>query len=337
MRREADGGAGYVANDDQLATAIQSTVVGGPAAGCRAIDLRVFRGIDIRLLPDRGCDIGAAWYLGTPLAWISAVGECAPLPAPTGEAWQRAFGGGLMTTCGLRNVGAPSEGVGLHGEFSHQRAEIVAVGRDRLQDGRLVLEVRARVREASALAWHLDVLRTVRTYSEEGLVEVIDVTRNLGPDPEPAPVLYHVNLGAPLWSKGARLSIDGHIEALPRDAQARAGLGTWDVPPSAEVAPERVFEHRYRADRHGWGRATLGNADVGIELALSWNAAGLPRVHQWVHPSPGVYALALEPANSSVLGRAHDRAAGTLPVLLPGEERVTQLTILARHLTAPGE
>ena len=37
--------------------------------------------------------------------------------------------------------------------------------------------------------------------------------------------------------------------------------------------------------------------------------------------------LGLEPANCSVLGRAADRAAGRLPVLEPGEERVTRLEV----------
>jgi hypothetical protein len=107
-----------IPNDDQLASAVASVVAEGPAAGARAIDIRVWDGIDIRLLPDRGLDIGAAWFRGTPLAWISQAGEQGP-PTPeslVGEAgWRDAWGGGLLTTCGLSNVGRPSEGHGLHG------------------------------------------------------------------------------------------------------------------------------------------------------------------------------------------------------------------------------
>ena len=65
----------------------------------------------------------------------------------------------------------------------------------------------------------------------------------------------------------------------------------------------------------------------GWRLLLRWEAASLPRFHQWVHPAPGIAALGLEPANCSVLGRAADRAAGRLPVLEPGEERVTRLEV----------
>src|SRR3954453_21334251 len=105
-----------LANADQVATAVISTVAEGAAAGSRAVDIRVWNGIDLRLLPDRGLDIGAAWFRGTPLAWISQTGEQAP-PEPEAlvdRAWGDFWGGGLVTTCGLSNVGEASEGYGLH-------------------------------------------------------------------------------------------------------------------------------------------------------------------------------------------------------------------------------
>jgi hypothetical protein len=60
-------------------------------------------------------------------------------------------------------------------------------------------------------------------------------------------------------------------------------------------------------------------------VTVRWS--GLSRLHQWTHPGEG--ALGIEPANCSVLGRAADRAAGRLPVLEPGEARVTTLEIQA--------
>ena len=46
--------------------------------------------------------------------------------------------------------------------------------------------------------------------------------------------------------------------------------------------------------------------------------------------SAGVYALGIEPANCSILGRAHDIAAGRMPFLDPGEIRESWLTVEAR-------
>lgn len=318
--------AGQVANLDQLASAVSSVVADGPARGCRALDLRVAAGIDVRILPDRGFDVGAAWYHGLPLAWISAVGEHGPLPVPSGSAWLDAFGGGLVTTCGLRNVGAPSEGHGLHGRFSHLAARDVTVDREALE-GEVTLSARATVTEAGALGPHLRVERRLRTRTDQGLFELRDITTNLGPEPEPAPLLYHVNLGPPLVDQGARLELDA-VRTVPRDADAEAGMATWARPgPPVPGAREVVLEHEVRADADGWASARLVNERVGWRLSLRWPAGALPRLHHWVHPSPGIYALGLEPANCSVLGRAADRAQGRLPVLAVGETRTTELEV----------
>lgn len=319
--------SGTIANLDQLAVAIHSTVTEGPARGARAVDLRAAEGIDIRILPDRGFDLGQAWFRGVPLAWISSVGESAPLDAPSGTAWLQAFGGGLVTTCGLRNVGSPSEGHGMHGRFSHLPASEVRVERD-LEGDEIVLTARATIDEVEEGGGHLRVQRTVRTRTGRGLVELTDVTTNLGAAPEPAPILYHVNLGVPLFHEGASLEIES-AGVVPRDPDAERGLDSWMAPgPPVAGVSEMVFEHRVPADGSGWGRAALANPSVGLRLGLRWRRAELPRFHQWLHPGRSMYVLGLEPANCSVLGRAADRAMGRLPLLEPGEPRTTELRIV---------
>ena len=316
-----------VAHPDQLAAVHRSVVADGPAAGCRAIDVRVLGGIDVRILPDRGCDIGAAWFRGIPLAWISAVGERGPLAAPAGRDWIDAFGGGLVTTCGRRNVGLPSEGHGLHGAASHQRAEVLAVERVVTDDG-LAVVVRARMREASALGPCLETERTITTWTGAGRVRVEDRTVNCARSPEAAPVLYHVNLGAPLWAPGARLTIADLIGTRPRDDDAAAALSDWDRAPAPDETPERVFEHDL-APAAGSGAARVEQAALGLAVDVGWDRATLPRLHQWLQTAAGAYVLGIEPANCSVLGRDADRRAGRLPVLDPGEARTTTVEIRA--------
>jgi hypothetical protein len=204
-----------------------------------------------------------------------------------------------VTTCGLRNVGAASEGFGLHGDVSFQPARGVAesggVVRGTVVDGDLVLE-----RE-----WRLD----------GDVVRLRDVCRNEGVTAEPAPFLYHVNFGAPFWGPGSRLL--GTDPPVPRDADAAAYLGVWDRHPEFP-GPERVYEHVPPP-------SSVTVTGAGLRITVRWG--GLDRLHQWIDPSLG--ALGLEPANCSVLGRAADRAAGRLPVLEPGRERVTWLEIQA--------
>jgi hypothetical protein len=79
---------------------------------------------------DRGLDCFGAWYRGVPLAWVSAVGERGPLCGRLrDDDWLRGFGGGLVATCGLRNVGAASEGHGLRRDLPPARARCVRLAR----------------------------------------------------------------------------------------------------------------------------------------------------------------------------------------------------------------
>jgi hypothetical protein len=268
------------------------------------LDVHVYRGIEIRILPDRGFDIGGAWFCGLPLAWISGVGE----GGAAGSDWRRAWGGGLVTTCGLDNVGAASEGIGLHGTYTFLQAHEVEVLR-----GEDVVTCTAIIEDPRGLR----VGREISTSLGRGRLEIVDRVENVADETLEAPMLYHVNLGWPVWDEGARVESDaGRI--VPRDADA-APFSPADAPRPV-TAPERVWEHV------GATRAGVVNEVAGVSVTITSN---LPRLWQWVDPNPGVYALALEPANCSVLGRAHDRAEGRLPMLEPGERRETKLTIEA--------
>ena len=242
--------------------------------------------LELRILPDRGLDIGTARFRGRTFSWESPLGEI-----PWQGDFARSFGGGLLVTCGLRNVGLPSEGQPQHGWYTSLPARDVSI-----EHGR----ARARMVEADVPGPTLELTREI--FVDDG-VRIRDRTRNLSRNPEPAPLLYHCNL---VWDE---VDIDSS-EVLPRDDDARAG--DWRV--LGSPGPERVYEHV------GATRATVRIADVRITIRSS-----LPRLWQWIHPDYGV--IGIEPANCSVLGRAHDRAEGRLPVLEPGEERVTTLDI----------
>jgi Domain of unknown function (DUF4432) len=274
-----------------------------------AIDVHVLGGIELRIHPRRGLDLGAAWFRGVPLAWIAPAGEGGAESAD----WRAAWGGGLVTTCGLDNVGAPSEGIGLHGTYTFLSARDVATERSRSQ-----VVVRGTIDDPRGLR----VQRTIRTRVGEGRVEVADRTTNVSDQPLEAPQLYHVNLGWPLWDDGARVESDA-TEVRPRDDDAEPH--DWSTAPPQPVSlPERVWEHA------GATRGIVVNERLGLRVEIESN---LPRLWQWVDPAPGVYALGIEPANCSLLGRAHDRAEGTLPFLESHEERSTRIAITAEEMT----
>lgn len=288
-----------IAHVDQVALATQRP----------AVDVRVYGGIELRLHPERGLDVGAAWFRGIPFGWISPVGE----GGTDADNWRDAWGGGLVTTCGLENVGAASEGIGLHGTYTFLRAQDVEI-----VPGETEVACRATIHEPRGLR----VERLIRTQVGAGRVELVDRIQNMADAPIEAPLLYHVNLGWPLWDEGARVETDAR-EVVPRDDDAASY--DWRSAPEPAAVREGVWEHV------GATVAAIVNDRLGLRVEVT---SDLPRMWQWIDPTPGYYALAIEPANCSVLGRAHDRAAGRLPVLEPGEERTTTLVVTAK-LTDP--
>jgi hypothetical protein len=194
---------------------------------------------------------------------------------------------GLMFTCGLGNVGVSSEGQPQHGRYRELPAQDVQSD-DHVARGRVVDGALELTREIAVA---------------DGVVRVSDVVRNASDATEPALLLYHVNLR---WDS---VATDAG-EVVPRDGDARAG----DWRKLGPAGPERVYEHI------GASVATVGFGAIRVTVRSS-----LPRLWQWIDPSLGV--LGIEPANCSVLGRAHDRAAGRLPVLAPGEARASSLEI----------
>jgi hypothetical protein len=313
---------------DHIAGAQQSLLTDGTGAGMRSIEIRMWDGVQVQILPDRGFDIGPAWYRGVPVAWASRLGYRPALSPPlSGTDWITAFGGGLVTTCGLFNVGSPSEGQGMHGNFSHLPADDISVTRNLDSDGQVTLKASATIREGSALGPLLELKRIWTFRTGEGVVELSDVVTNLGAEETPAPVLYHVNFGSPFWRRGASLEGPGG-QILPRDNHAAVGLPVWDRAPEPEAhLPEWAFEHVLPQTGSRWARFTINSPDTGVRCVVAWDTSTLPRVHQWIHPASTINALGIEPCNCTIRGRTIDREEGRMPTLAPDESRMTRLRI----------
>ncbi|CAM03147.1 hypothetical protein SACE_3876 [Saccharopolyspora erythraea NRRL 2338] len=309
----------YVGSPAQVAGIDRFCEEDGPARGARRFQVRTGSGLVFDVLPDRGLDLGAASFRGVPLAWISPAGHVGPGHVEhEGTGWQRTFGGGLLTTCGLDQFGAPAtdEGqeFGLHGRASGLAAQQV----NTVADGRL--EVTGRLRQTRLFGENIVLDRAITTELGSRAVTVTDTVTNEGFEPQPHMVLYHMNLGWPLLDSGSVLRVPG-AEPVARDAEAERGLGSWDTftAPSPGFA-EQVFRHDFAEP--GPAEARLLNPDLGLSLAIRFDTRRLPGLFQWKMLGAGTYVLGIEPANCRVIGgRAAARAAGELPVLEPGESR----------------
>ncbi|MDT0164886.1 DUF4432 family protein [Actinotalea sp. AC32] len=278
------------------------------ADGRRTVAVRLAGGLAFEVLPDRGLDLGATWWGSTPVAWRSMH----PVDPGPGHGWESRFLGGLLATCGPDNIGPPRGSSGQHGTHHLTPATDVHWSRRTTDEG-VEVTVRGVVAHTTFDGPRVLVEREVVASTGSAAVEVRDVVRNVGDHAVGVPLLYHVNLGAPLLRPGARLEVaaDDVVvrEPLP---PGRDPLVTPD--PGRGLEPV-VAEH---VGVRG-ARATLVGDDDHPDVVVTWTGATLPRLCTWSWPARGAYVLGVEPTNAPLFGPERDLPHAGAPVLEPGE------------------
>jgi galactose mutarotase-like enzyme len=308
-----------------------SELIEGREAGVRIADVRTGSGLRFQVTLDRGMDISAAEYKGMPLAWRSAAGDVHPSYfIPEGPGWLRTFPGGLLTGCGMTYLGAPcrdvDEDLGLHGRLSHLPAEGVGAA-ESWEGDECTFSLSGRVREWSPFRENLLLERTYRVSLGESRITIDDRVKNEGTERTPLMMLYHINPGWPLVDEGSRLLLNAR-STVPRDAEAAKGAAdaTRFSPPQPGYR-EQVFFHDLVADAEGYACVLVLNPRLQAGLYVRYRQRELPRYIEWKMMGEGTYVTGMEPANCSVMGRAAERAAGTLRFLDPGDEQRFSLEI----------
>lgn len=311
----------FVGHPDQLARIDALEFADGRERGARAFQVQTGSGLCYTVLADRALDIAACTMNGLSLAWMSPAGNVHPAYyEASGAGWLRSFPGGLLTTCGLDQFGAPSsdqgESYGLHGRIGNTPAEQVSY-RAYWSGDEYLLEISGEMRQARLFGENLVLRRQILSRLGSNIIEIADSVTNEGFTPQPHMILYHCNPGFPLVSPQSRLDIPaGRTHA--RDAFAQEGLAHWQQfdAPTADYA-EQVFRHEATAT-DGWVTVTVENP--ALRLQIAYEQENLPHLFQWKMMGQGAYVLGIEPANSSAIqGRSFARSSGDLPVLQPGE------------------
>ncbi|WP_181408973.1 DUF4432 family protein [Schumannella soli] len=357
--------AGLLAHDRAAVAVTERLGLPGPADPARVIAVKLFDGLDVEVLPGRGFDVGDVRLAGVPLSWISPVADARPLPSPGGGAWLERFTGGLIATCGLRNIGPARDGQGLHGDLGQRPARVLGIERGveaAAEGGRVWARLRAEIDDAAVFGASLRVHRTLTVSSSvaadgrpEHRVDLIDEVENLGAGVTPVSLLYHVNLGAPAVLPGTRVEVSAARTAA-RDPHPE--VPDWStLPTPVDVLTEAVFEHHdVEVDDEGFAHARVlaasapvsgdvrGGADragdvragadphggPAHEIDVAWSAATLPRLFQWALPTRDRWALGIEPANAPLFGSDRDAPHAGAPLLAADERRRHELRITIR-------
>ena len=283
----------------------------GKAKGVRAIEINTGN-LCFTVLPDRCMDIANATFKGDAFAWISKAGIVAPqYYEKDGDNWVRGFYGGLLTTCGLRNIGSPHRGQGQHGRIAYIPAAKVSVFADWVGD-EYIMRVSGEMRESSALEENLVLKRTItaKLFSDE--IEVEDTIINEGYYDIDLTLAYHCNFGYPLVNEGSR------IVGVPEEHSKIWG-------------PEHTLEEACITANHEgeYGFAGIENGKMGVYM--TYKREKTPDFLIWRMLGESDYVIGLEP-RTTALGGKDIEEQGKYYNLKPFEEFKTYIKFEAKEL-----
>ena len=157
-----------VGDIEQLAQITNVELKEGNASGVRALDVRNGGGLHFLVVADRGLDITVADICGVPLAIRFHPGEMRPdFHEDHPMAFIKNWAGGLVTTCGLTNVGNPGEdgieNLVQHGNYNRIAAKNVQY-EGTWEGNEYRLQIRGRIREVAPFYPNLELRRKITTY-----------------------------------------------------------------------------------------------------------------------------------------------------------------------------
>lgn len=327
---------GKIGSMRQLATIRRAVLDDGKGRGMRIIDVNNGSGLNFTVYPDRGMDIGEASFCGMPLVWLPAEPGVSAAYEKTGIDWLRSWGGGMLTSCGLINVGGPceagGENHGLHGRISHIPATEVNTQCSWLDGSTYMLTVSGKVNHSRVFGENLTLSRKISVAAGSNTITIEDAIENNGFTEQPFMMLYHMNFGWPLVNENSFITPTGQ-KVTPQGDVAAAGLDSWDKMqlPTAGFA-EQVFYHDIPAGADGMASISLTNPDEKVRMTIACNKSELPFFAEWKQMGQGEYVLGLEPANCVPENQNNNHRKGILRTIAPGQIIKHKVTVSLEKL-----
>ncbi len=272
----------HIGSIEQIGGVKDYTINDGKGKGVRVIEVNTGN-VRFCILPDRCMDIAQAFYKENAVSWLSKTGITAPaFYEKDGLSWLRSFYGGLITTCGLRNIGGPVGEHGLHGRIANIPASKVSVYADWEGDD-YVMRVSGEMRESVVFGENLVLKRTItaKLFDDEFIVE--DTLVNEGFNTEDIAFCYHCNFGYPLVREGAKL------------------IGVPDEIANVS-APVHGIEEECIDVKHTGEIATAGIENGEIGAYITYKRDTMPNFLVWKMLGESDYVVGLEPRTTSLGG-----------------------------------
>ena len=324
---------------EQVAGVRLVTIGDGQARGVRVLEFRTGTGFAFDVLIDRCFDIGRCELAGQPLSWLSAAGVTGPwYYEPEEWGWFRAWGGGMVVTCGLDHTLVPGEDsaehfnqphiraavrYGLHGRAGGLPARLAGYG-ERWDGDECVLWAEGEVLQSAVFGEHLVLRRRIEARVGESRFTIHDEVENAGHTLTSHMLLYHCNAGFPVVDESAQLLVPSSRTTTGYGVPVE-GYQTLSAP--VRNATEACFEHELVAEPAGTVPVAVVNRALGLGVYQVFRIGQLPHHTVWRMMGEGTYALAMEPSTNRDAGRFDATERGELQWLAQGETRHYDLEI----------
>ena len=318
----------HVGRMAQLAGAREVTYRGGRQDGVKAVEIYNDTGLSFTVLPDKGMDIGNASFCGKPLAWMCKNGIVGPQYFENGgSGFFRSFSGGLLSTCGLTNVGEGGfDGemeLGVHDRIGNLPAERVQV-EEYWADEDYYIEVKGTVRQSCLYHENLTLTREISVKLGEPKIRITDMIENEGYNDTPLMMMYHMNFGYPVLSPHTRLYSQAERTWLLAGEETNVGHAEF-LPPTKDYAYQCIAHDMPKGkDKVS---VALVNHQLDFGVYIEHSPRQLPYFDVWKMTGEQDYVVGLEPGLSLPEGRKSARENGRLITIHPEEVYITTLEI----------
>lgn len=209
----------------------------------------------------------------------------------------------------------------MHGRLSNRPAKLTAYG-ERWDGDECVLFAEGEVLQAAMFGEHLRLRRRIEAKVGENRFTIHDEVENVGWDPTPHIMLYHVNAGFPVVDEGAELLVPTR-SVNPPGGQDEETYRKLDAP--APDHYERVYEHDVIAEADGSVPCGIINRIRQFGAYEVFRIDQLPHQFVWRMLGEGSYVVGIEPCTNRPEPRLKMREDGSLIILKPGEKRIYDL------------
>ena len=307
----------YIGHEGQLYGVREMRLVGGKADGMRILSVNNGLGLEFEISLDRCGDISKLSFKGDNMGYFAPCGYVSPKYYDNaGVGFLKSFTAGFFTTCGLTAVGSPcmdnGELLPLHGTISNTPCESFSYHAD---DKNIYINL--KVRDAALFNHMLILEREYICPLDKNEIIMTDRIKNIGSSQSPLEVLYHCNMGYPLLSENAKVTVPSS-EVIPRNEHAKEGIKNCLV----MEKPQNGYEEKcYYHTMSGETCVSIFNEDIKKGVNIKYDANELKYFTEWKMMGEYEYVLGLEPGNCLPDGRNVMREKGILEILKPEGEK----------------